>query len=84
MLFLEPQVALKFNASDPRYCCLKAADTCKVVKNKAATGAVYRRRGMALQVKNKGGTVEGSSLRNEVRGRIWGKVGGHKRPCMRM
>lgn len=26
----------------------------------------------------------GQSLRDEVRGRIWGKVGGHKRPCMRV
>lgn len=37
VLFLEPQVALKFNASDPRQHSLKAVDTCEVVKNKAAT-----------------------------------------------
>lgn len=37
LLLLEPQVSLKLNASDPRHHCLKAADTCEVVKNKAAT-----------------------------------------------
>lgn len=63
---------------------LKAADTHRGGEKQGRNLSCVRTEGMALEVKNKAGTVEGSSLRDEVRGRTWGKVGGRKRPCMRV